>query len=132
MVPLRIPLAERDDYTRVNRRDVPANADAPLGVQAAFALAAAALVFEEVDRAGGVGPAEEGIGDELPVTTRTGAVSARCSAAARNGRAGVTAPRTVTRAGPFLRASAISRSSSRAGLLAEGRTAPPPGRKRAS
>ena len=43
------------------------------------------------------------------VITRTGACSARCSAAARNGRAGVTAPRTVSRAGPFLRVSAISR-----------------------
>ena len=49
----------------VDRRNVPADADAPLGVQPAFALAAAALVFEQVDRAVGIGPAEEHVRNEL-------------------------------------------------------------------
>ena len=49
----------------VERRNVPADADAPLGVQPAFAHAAAALVLEQVHRAVGVGPAEEDVRNQL-------------------------------------------------------------------
>jgi hypothetical protein len=44
---------------------VAADANAVLGVQAGFALAAAALVFEQVHFAASVGPAEEAVWDEL-------------------------------------------------------------------
>ncbi len=49
----------------VDRRDVATDADAALGSQAGFAAAAAALVFEEVDGAAGVGPTEEAVRNEL-------------------------------------------------------------------
>ena len=49
----------------VDRRNVPADADAALGVQPAFALAAAALVLEQVHGAVGVGPAEQHVRNEL-------------------------------------------------------------------
>ncbi len=52
---------------RVERRDVPADADAPLGVEPAFAHAAAALVLEELRLAVVVDPAEEDVGNQLLV-----------------------------------------------------------------
>lgn len=49
----------------VDRGDVAADTDAVLRSQPGFATAAAALVFEEVDGAARVGPAEQAVGDEL-------------------------------------------------------------------
>ena len=49
----------------VDGGDVAADADAAFGVEAGFAHAAAALVFEDVDRAVVGGPAEEDVRDEL-------------------------------------------------------------------
>ena len=54
-----------ETLTGVDRRNVPADADAALGSQASFAAAAAALVFEQVNGAVGVGPAEEAVRNEL-------------------------------------------------------------------
>src|SRR3954451_22451418 len=59
---LAVDVVQMTDFC-INRGDVPADTDAMLGMQAGFALAAAALVFEQMCFAVGVGPAEEAVWD---------------------------------------------------------------------